>query len=289
MLPDAIARPQIDLEAGLMEAITRAVHHLHTHPEASLTRPAEVIRSVTPLPDRLQLHVHPVAVAPLLYETLPFAFQETVSGIEGLRIRSHRRSTELFLVDAPDARVELVGVGRAARCAAEAYQAVRNRDTDSGVSLADVTPDRLSREETLSLESSGRAFGPVGLASGLLRRIGVLCQTLWIQTWPTGCTHFNVEWPGDTPRRPQVGLAPADPVFGIRGATIGTAPDLTFPNTHLGCSHGDPCATQHLRFRFTDLPSEDSSSHTALAGFKAGARPAWDAWRETFGDSSGEA
>ena len=153
VLPDATQQQQIDLEAALLDAISRAVNHLHTHPEGSLNRPAVVVRSVTPLPDGLKLRLNPVAVAPLLYEAMPFEAEDALWGIPGLRARTHRRSTELYLVDAPQARVELLGVDRTAWRAAQVYRAVRNRELEHGLCLAAAAPDRLSPQEEESLSS----------------------------------------------------------------------------------------------------------------------------------------
>lgn len=284
LFPDAIARSQIELEAGVLEAATDAVHHLHNRPGSRLTKPAAVIQSVTPLRDRLQLRVDPVAVAPLLYEVMPFEFDGEVSGIKGLRIRQRRRSTELFLVDAPDAVVELVGVDRPSWLAAAAYRAVRNREVPTGVCLGSVAPDRLARAEVRALDSYGRAFGPSEIASGFLRRIAVLRHTLWIRTWTIGCTDLNVEWPGGNPRHAHVALALAHPLFGITGAEIETPTVLQISSTRPACNHGDDlCRAHRLRLRFTELPADDLSSESALVIIQAHARPEWDAWDQARG------
>ncbi|MGW5744990.1 hypothetical protein [Amycolatopsis sp. NPDC003861] len=283
VLPDATDQSQIDLEAALLDAISRAVHHLHTHPEGSLNRPAVVVQSVTPLSDGLKLRLNPVAVAPLLYEAMPYEAEDALWGIPGLRAHTHRRSTELYLVDAPHTRVELLGVDKTAWRAAHAYRASRNRELEHGLCLADAAPDRLSPQEEKSLSAYVRAFGPAEMASGVLRRIGILNGTLWIQTWPTGCSSFNIEWPGHTPLRPSVSRALADPLFGLSAAEIATAPDLKFSHANRRCEHhGDLCSTHHLRFRFTELPSESDDSSISI-GLKAGARPEWDAWSHALG------
>lgn len=281
VLPDATTQPQIDLEAALFDAMSRAVNHLHTHPEGSLHRPAVVVQSVTPLPDGLKLRLNPVAVAPLLYEAMPYDVEGALWGIRGLRARTYRRSTELYLVDAPQARVELLGVDKAAWRAAIVYRAVRNREFDEGVCLAKAAPDRLSPQEEESLSTYVRAFGPAEVASGVLRRIGILSGTLWIRTWPTGCSVFNIEWPGHAPQRPGVSLALADPLFGLRGAEIASAPDLKFPRANRRCGHGDLCSTHHLRFRFDELPS--GSADSRMDEIKAGTQAEWEAWHEVLG------
>ncbi|MEV8609469.1 hypothetical protein AB0383_16310 [Amycolatopsis sp. NPDC051373] len=285
-LPDAATNAQIELESGVLDAVTRAVNHLHTHPEGGLTRPAVVLQSVTPLRDRLQIRVDPIAVAPLLYEILPSEFEGEVSGVKGLRVRLHRRSMELFLIDFPDAVVELVGTARQAWHAAEAYRAVRNRDElATDVRLYRAAPDTLTQVETQALDSYGRAFGPAEVASGLLRRIALLRDALWIRTWPTGCAHFNVEWPGDNPRRSEAALALADPLFGLPGAEIETQAMMQIPARRVSCGHGDQCNTHHLRFRFTELPDSNQSG-SALSALQAYARPEWDAWQRALGKST---
>lgn len=286
VLPDAAAQPQIDLETALLDAMSRAVNHLHTHPEGSLHRPAVVVRSVTPLPDGLKLRLNPVAVAPLLYEAMPYDAEGALWGISGLRARTYRRSTELYLVDAPQARVELLGVDKAAWHAAMVYRAVRNRELEKGACLAKAAPDGLSPQEEEWLSSYVRAFGPAEVASGVLRRIGILSETLWIRTWPTGCSALNIEWPGHAPQRPSVSLALADPLFGLPGAEIATAPDLKFPRANRRCSHGDLCSTHDLRFRFDELPSDSADS--LVANVKASAQEEWEAWNETLDVSSGK-
>ncbi|QFU91925.1 hypothetical protein YIM_33820 [Amycolatopsis sp. YIM 10] len=277
LLPDATARSQIELEAGILDAATQAIHHLHRHPDGRLTRPVVVIRSVTPLRNRLQLHLNPVAVAPLLYELMPFGFDGEVSGICGLRARQQRRSTELFLIDVPTARVELPGVGRAAWCAAAAYREVRDRELGTGEYLASVAPDRLAAAEERVLAAYGRVFGPTRIASGFLRRIALLRQALWTQTWTTGCTDLNVEWPGDDPRHAHVALALADPLFGIPGAEIRTSTTLHFPAARSACKHDTLCGPDRLALRSSSLPTGDGT-----ASFRKGARPEWEAWRQAL-------
>jgi hypothetical protein len=283
LLPDAVTRPQIELEACLLHAVSRSVDHLHNHPEGRLTRPAVVVRSVTPLPDRLQLRLDPLAVAPLLYEAMPFEFDEEVSGITGLRVRQHRRSVELFLVDFPDACVELLGVDGTAWRAAAAYRQVRNRDAGGGSCLASAASDRLAPAEVRSLAAYGRAFGPAEIASGLLRRIAVLRDTLWIQTWAMGCAAFNVEWPGNDPRRAHVALVWADPLFGLPGAEIEAPTVLKFPASSSSCRGRNLCDSHQLRLRFTTLPQVNSESETLLASLRDCARPEWDAWHAAKG------
>ncbi|WP_406635803.1 hypothetical protein [Amycolatopsis sp. WGS_07] len=287
LLPDAHSRDQMELEAGLLSAASEAFNHLHTHPEGSLTRPVPVIGASLPRRDRLQVRIVPVAVPPLLHELLPFELDGEVSGIPGVRARVHRRSTELFLLDAPDAVVELVGVGKKAWQAATAWRYAFNLKAPEGVSLADASPERLTPDESRSLASYGRAFGPVDIASGFVRRIAVLRHTLWVRAWPTGGFDLNVEWPGDEPRQAHVALQLAHPVLGLPGAEIGAPGILHIPAYCRADSGGDPDEIRRLRFRHTELPSGRSPEDSGLAAFQKGARPQWDAWRNTLTDQAG--
>jgi hypothetical protein len=88
LIPDAIREPQQHLEASVLDAVSRAGFH---HPD--------LLRMVRPHRDRIDLHLQPKALAPLLRELLPAEDPDgTFGGIPGLRAVVHRRHIELYLL-----------------------------------------------------------------------------------------------------------------------------------------------------------------------------------------------
>jgi hypothetical protein len=88
VIPDAIRQPQQHLEASVLDAVSRAGFH---HPG--------LLRMVRPHRDRIDLHLQPQALAPLLRELLPAENPDgTFRGIPGLRAIVHRRHIELYLL-----------------------------------------------------------------------------------------------------------------------------------------------------------------------------------------------
>ncbi|MFI9387607.1 hypothetical protein [Kutzneria sp. NPDC052558] len=88
LIPGAISQPQQHLEASVLDAVSRAGFH---HPA--------LLRMVRPHRDRIDLHLQPNALAPLLRELLPTEGPDgSFRGIPGLRAVVHRRHIELYLL-----------------------------------------------------------------------------------------------------------------------------------------------------------------------------------------------
>jgi hypothetical protein len=88
LIPDAIRQPQQHLEASVLDAVSRA----------GFRHPA-LLRMVRPQRDRIDLHLQPKALAPLLRELLPSEDPDgAFRGISGIRAIVHRRHIELYLL-----------------------------------------------------------------------------------------------------------------------------------------------------------------------------------------------
>lgn len=126
-LPRARHLAQAELEAGILEAVSNSINHLHNRPPFNLHRQARVIDSVSPRFDKLTLHVVPHALGPLVTELLPTTYDDPtmdeIYGLPGLRYDIGRRHVRLYLVDHPTTtRVDLLGITRTQWKAALAYR-----------------------------------------------------------------------------------------------------------------------------------------------------------------------
>lgn len=216
VLPDAPCRPQQELEAGIVEAASRAINDLHNFPPVSISRPARCIRAAIPAVDHLILILEPNALGPLLTELLPRDVDGQLHGVVGLRYRVHRRHLELYLVDHPaTTRVVLTGLSGAELKASLAYTDAMVAAGADHPRVDQYSPGRLSASEQLDLTRYDRSYGPVQLTSRLLRRIAVLRDGLWIRIWTHGCDSLQVEWAGPAPTTVSAAARFVDPSPGF--------------------------------------------------------------------------
>lgn len=291
-LPAATHFAQAELEAGILEAASDSINHLHNRPTASLLRQARVIAAVSPLPEKLMLHVVPHALGPLITELIPTRFDDApgtdeVHGVPGLRYAIGRRHVRLYLVDHPKTtRVDLLNVTRTQWKAALAYRAAFRRDP-VGACLAARHPHSLAPEENMHLAHYRRVYGPAELASAVLRRIGLFREALWLKVWPDGPDHLHVEWPGDTPTRRAISMHLADGPTAIPNAILHSFTEIEIDRSpaHPGVEQPSrhqpparPSRRQTLRLRRTSFPRSDDSD--LMRNFRRHARPEWDVWQQ---------
>ena len=146
-------------------------------------------------------------------------------------------------------------------------------------------PDQLSASEQQDLKRFDRAFGPVQFTSGLLRRIAVLHDGLWIRTWTHGCNSLQVEWAGETPTPAEAALKLTDPITGFPSTQLHLDP-LTGAPRRLVQPSGTRCPRHanfgppQLAFRPTSAPSPDSDDR--LPQHWQPPHPGWDAWQSAI-------
>lgn len=288
VLPDAIDRPQQELEAGIVEAASRAINDLHDFPPVSVCRPARCFHAVIPGDGYLTLILKPTALGPLLAELVPRDVDGEVHGVVGLRYRLYRRHLELYLVDHPaTTRVVLTGLSSTEMKAGLAYLDAVVAVCPNYPRVDQRSPDRLSRSEQLDLTLYDRAYGPVQLTSGLLRRIAVLHTGLWVRTWTHGCSSLQVEWTGSLPTTTSTAAKFADPITGLPGAQLQVDPTSGEPR-RVSQPQGPRCP-RHLNFgppelvfRPTDEPKTDADR--LLQQLPPSPHPGWVAWQAVLTD-----
>lgn len=283
VLPDASGRPQQELEAGIVEAASRALNDLHEFPPVSICRPARFFRAAIPAADCLTLILEPNVLGPLLTALVPHEVEDEVQGVVGLRYRLYRRHLELYLVDHPTStKVVFAASDRAELKAGLTYTDAMFASTASCQRVDQRFPDRLSRSEQLDLSRFDRAFGPVQFTSGLLRRIAVLREGLWIRTWTHGCNSLQVEWAGESPTPADAALKLTDPITGFPGTQLYLDPTTGVPRrlvqpSGTRCPRHTSFSPPQLTFRPTSAPSPDSDDR--LPQNWQPPHPGWDAWR----------
>lgn len=278
LLADATAVSQQELESGLFLAAASAAAHLRYRLPANLLAPNRVVHAFAPRSHKPgeapTVHLHDFALGPLLFELLPNFDGTDVHGIPGLRHRQHSHSVELYLLDAPDARLVLAGINR--RCWTDALAFVEYATAVPTSWFNQTHPGHLTRQEQEHLETRPRVFGAAALASALLRRIRVLDGACEIQIDP-GRAMQTIRWTGG-PACNDVAASLLDPIFGLPGAF---EPEwLRFESARLRQHHARHDAADQPNNVELSLRRDASPSHETVQRFRSQAH-AWEEnpWR----------
>ncbi|MFI9388921.1 hypothetical protein [Kutzneria sp. NPDC052558] len=218
VLPDATGSTQQSLEAEVLRAVVRALHHLD-HPAASASRwfpssGGRVVRKVRPLPDGLTLHVNAGSLGPLLAELLPRITPEGVLvGMPGLRAVLHHRWVELYVLDSP-ANLTLANVPY--RCWAAALAYAEALDPGNPLQWLGNDPLPIQPEERDAMAHHVPEPVSDSLLSAILRRCALFSAAsnlAFRQTFGV----LEIDW-RDSPSLATVAARLVDPVAGLRGA-----------------------------------------------------------------------
>lgn len=205
VFPDARTQAQRELETGVLHALARVGNHLAHHPRAWTYRLDQVLTSIHPEPNSLQLQVDPRVLGPLLAELLPLNEDEDeanpeVYGTAGARARweGTRKSggVELSLADqGAAAQVIMTGIGARQWNAAKEYL---HAERPAVLNLNDRFPHVLAPSEEARLRPGRpRFYHSVQLASALLRRVKLFDDSWTIAVVGKGPDSVDFAWDGD--------------------------------------------------------------------------------------------
>jgi hypothetical protein len=224
-------QPQQHLEASVLDAVSRAGFH---HPE--------LLRMVRPHRDRIDLHLQPKALAPLLRELLPSeAPNSTFRGIPGLRAVVHRRHIELYLLHSiPKATLLLPAISyRTWTEALTQIESPQNPLRWLGNDPTQLRPAELNAE---------RAKPHAALASTILRRLQLFPTPPEVTTSTEHPHLCALDW-HNGPSTAQATLALVHQIGGISSeanlATSTTHLAMTTPAGRLVLRGPDLCASRY--------------------------------------------
>ncbi|GAA0589510.1 hypothetical protein GCM10010174_00450 [Kutzneria viridogrisea] len=274
VLPDATHPGQVQLEAGILAALSRALGYMRLGSPLTAglaAQPGRALRMVRPQPDELVLHLEPPILAPLMLELLPrITSCDTVAGVPGLRARLHRRHIELYLFGSePVATVLLANVSYRQWLAAMAFLEAARPESDP-LRWTSNHPIPLTPEEVSALSSRPRATEYVHLASAVLRRAWLLGQTHGLCVQPEQPDVLHLSWQAG-PSAGWVASRLVHPVVGLLGERFVVTPH---PGGLVSIAACDQAATLVLQ----------STPETELAVMPSGTAwgKLWSAWEQAW-------